>query len=131
MLNPSESMKAQLGWPRHTCVIEDKLEFGVFPKGSENYSNTVLWFGHESNLIFLSNLVLEWPDSLSDKTLLIVSGKGGDALLRHHLDGKKVKINLQYLEWSITSLMLAAPRPTWLLFHRMEDLTNNMLAITA
>ena len=113
LITPSESMKAQLSANLDTLVhvIEDRLEFGGLPpKDPENYSNTVLWFGHESNLIFLSNLVLEWPDSLSDKTVLIVSGKGGDALLKHHLDGKKVKINLQYLEWSITTLMLAARR---------------------
>ena len=114
LITPSESMKAQLSASLDTLVhvIEDKLEFGGLPpKDPENYSNTVLWFGHESNLIFLSNLVLEWPDSLSDKTVLIVSGKGGDALLKHNLDGKKSnKINLQYLEWTITTLMLAARR---------------------
>ena len=92
-------------------VVEDKLEFGPLPpKLPEHYSNTVLWFGHGSNLKFLAHLIEHWPEPAIDKSLLIVSGKGGDSLLRKYLSGKPVKIDLQYLEWGINTLLLAARR---------------------
>ena len=60
--------------------------------------------------LFLARLIEHWPESAMDKSLLIVSGKGGDVLLREYLFGKPVKIDLQYLEWGINTLLLAARR---------------------
>ena len=91
-------------------VVEDRLEFGPLPpKLPEQYSDTALWFGHGSNLKFLAQLIQDWP-STAAKNLLILSGKGGDDLLRQYLSGKSVRIGLQYMEWSINSLLLAARR---------------------
>ena len=110
---PSQAMSDVLRMQVDTpiTVVEDKLEFGPLPpKPPEYYSNTILWFGHGSNLKFLARLIEHWPESAMDKSLLIVSGKGGDVLLREYLFGKPVKIDLQYLEWGINTLLLAARR---------------------
>lgn len=110
---PSQAMKEVLSgqYKMPMDVVEDRLEFGPLPpKLPEQYSDTVLWFGHGSNLKFLAQLIENWPSTAIKKSLLILSGKGGDDLLRQYLSGKSVRIGLQYMEWSINSLLLAARR---------------------
>ena len=92
-------------------LIEDRLDFEPLPpKLPQNFSKTALWFGQRTNLKILARLIEAWPDYASTKTLLILGGATDDALLGKYLAGKTVHVDLQFLPWSIDTLLLAARR---------------------
>ena len=104
-----EMLQAQYDVPIH--LIEDRLDFDpLAPKRPEDFSKTALWFGQRTNLKTLSRLIEVWPEYAYTKTLLVVGGATDDALLRKYLSGKTVRIDLQFMPWSIATLLLAARR---------------------
>ena len=108
---PSDAMRDELRDASEVpiSVVEDRLEYAPMPpKAVKEGANTALWFGHQSNLLFLANYLEHWPARALNKTLLVVCVAGGDALLREYLTGKKIHLSIRYVPWSISSLALAA-----------------------
>lgn len=109
----SQAMQEALGkaYGMPIDLIEDRLDFEPLPpKLPQYFSKTALWFGQRTNLKVLARLIEVWPEYASTKTLLILGGATDDALLRKYLSGKTVSIDLQFLPWSIDTLLLAARR---------------------
>ena len=108
---PSGAMKELMSdsYGRPTYIVEDRLEYPVLPpKSPQHRSGMVLWFGHESNIEFLSNLIDTWPGIKKIKTLLVVSGKSANSLLTSYPYRERPTVNVQCLEWSPQALVLAA-----------------------
>jgi hypothetical protein len=108
---PSNAMKNELHDVTKVpiSIVEDRLEYPpIPPKAVKEGANTALWFGHESNIEFLSNLIDTWPEIRKIKTLLVVSGKGANSLLTSYPYRERPTVNVQCLEWSPQALVLAA-----------------------
>ena len=137
---PSDAMKNELHNVTKVpiSVVEDRLEYPPMPpKAVKGGANTALWFGHQSNLLFLANYLENWPSRAVNTTLLVVCVAGGEVLLGEYLTGKNIHLSIRYLPWSISSLALAARQadvvviPSDLTSHKRYASTNRLVTSLA
>jgi len=111
IITSSEKLKNYLTSDyKKVTIIEDPIEIEI-QKVKKNKISSFLFFGHETNLKFLLNLIPTW-DKSREYTLLILTSNFGLKLIQEQstfiLANKPNNLNLQLHRWSIPNMLYAS-----------------------
>jgi len=111
IITSSEKLKNYLTADyKNVTIIEDPIEIEI-QKVKKNKTTSFLFFGHETNLKFLLNLIPTW-DKSREYTLLILTSNFGLKLIQEQstfiLANKPNNLNLQLHRWSIPNMLYAS-----------------------
>jgi hypothetical protein len=109
MITSSESLKSSLiSKFKNVSIIEDPIEIEI-QKIKYNQNNNFLFFGHQSNLKYLLNLIPNW-DSSKEYNLIIQTSEIGLEMIQEQsrFIKKPNNLNIQLEQWSIPNMLKAA-----------------------
>ena len=88
-------------------VIPDPVEVPSIPPRAVESADTILWFGHPSNVSYL----LRWIDNLPNNPtfkLIALTNSAGYQIMQQHTFTTRAGISLSIFEWSVENMVAAA-----------------------
>ena len=109
IITSSETLKSHLiSKFKNISIIEDPIEIEI-QKIKCNQNNNFLFFGHQSNLKYLLNLIPNW-DSSKEYNLIIQTSKIGLKIIQEQsrIVKKPTNLNIHLQPWSIPNMLKVA-----------------------
>jgi len=124
IITSSETLKSHLiSKFKNVSIIEDPIEIEI-QKIKYNQNNDFLFFGHQTNLKYLFNLIPNW-DSSKEYNLIIQTSEIGLEIIQEQsrFIKKPTNLNIQLQHWSIPNMLKAAESVSGIIIP--GDITDN------
>jgi len=93
---------------KNITIIEDPIEIQI-EKVKKSKESSFLFFGHQTNLKYLINLINNWNSKIQSNLIIQTSEEGMDAIRNQsqHIS-KPPNLNIQFQLWSIENMLKAS-----------------------
>jgi hypothetical protein len=117
LITSSEPMTAEMAnhFRKDRWTIEDAIDTPVVPPKSAIVDGppTLLWYGHASNLTFLTDYLAVERGDLTGFRLLVLTDSVGANVFYKIAPKLKTRIHCELFEWSIQNMLEAAKVSDW------------------
>lgn len=99
----------------NTCLLEDAIDLDTLKPRLTNPDNepTVMWFGHPTNVTFLTDYINRCPHLFSGIRLLVLTNDHGAELFRDQANPRGIKMECHLIPWSKDTMIQAARISNW------------------